>query len=129
MTNSFSDFRILVAPGLHGSGPGHWQTRWERLYPQFERIEQQHWDQPDLKAWSERVGQALRSSARPALVVAHSFGCLATIRAAAAGAPALFGALLVAPASPDKFGLARELAPLALAVPTILVGSRNDPWL
>jgi hypothetical protein len=48
MGRQLSDFRILVAPGLHGSGEGHWQTRWETLYPWFERIEQWHWDQPDL---------------------------------------------------------------------------------
>lgn len=123
-----SDFRILVAPGLHGSGPAHWQSRWEALYPQFERIHQDDWAAPDLARWSGRVAEVLRASARPALVVAHSFGCLATVRAAAS-APALFGALLVAPASPGKFGLEHELERLAPAVPTIVVGSQDDPWM
>lgn len=125
---SLSEFRILVAPGLHGSGPDHWQSRWEALYPHFERITQDDWSVPDLGAWSARVGEALRASPRPALVVAHSFACLATVRAAGT-APALFGALLVAPASPHKFGLAHALEPLAPALPTILVGSQDDPWM
>lgn len=125
---TLSDFRILIAPGLHGSGPGHWQTRWEALYPQFERIEQDRWDDPDLARWSHRVSESLNASPRPALVVAHSFACLATVRAAGAS-PALFGALLVAPASPRKFGLAHTLAACAPAMPAIVVGSQDDPWM
>jgi len=35
-----NQFRVLVAPGLHNSGPDHWQSRWQRLYPRFERVEQ-----------------------------------------------------------------------------------------
>ena len=46
--SSILDFRILIVPGLHGSGPDHWQSRWQRLYPYFERIEQAQWDVPDL---------------------------------------------------------------------------------
>lgn len=125
---TLSDFRILIAPGLHGSGPGHWQSRWEALHPDFERIHQDRWDVPDLGAWSARIAAALNASPRPALLVAHSFACLAAVGAAGA-APALFGALLVAPASPRKFRLAAELAPLVPAVPTIVVGSQDDPWM
>ncbi|GAB3458190.1 alpha/beta hydrolase [Massilia terrae] len=124
-----SDFRILVAPGLYGSDERHWQTRWEALHPAFERIEQWRWDCPDLFAWSAQVGHALRRSARPAIVVAHSFGCLATVHRAAAGAPQLAGALLVAPADPAKFGIVRELKVGQLPVPSLVVGSENDPWL
>jgi predicted alpha/beta hydrolase family esterase len=129
MSARLSDFRILIAPGLHDSGEDHWQSRWERLHPQFERIEQWDWDCPDLSAWSAGVGHMLRRSARPAIVVAHSFGCLATVHRCAAGAPALAGALLVAPASPHKFGLAPQLAPVKLAIPAIVVGSDDDPWM
>ena len=128
-SRTLSDFRVLVAPGLHDSGPDHWQTRWERLHPAFERVEQWDWDRPDLDAWSAQVGHMLRRSARPAILVAHSFGCLATVHRAAAGAPNLAGALLVAPADPHKFGIERELMVAPLAVPTIVVGSENDPWL
>lgn len=129
MNRTLSTFRVLIAPGLRNSGPDHWQTRWEALHPAFERIEQARWDVPDLPAWSARVGDVLRRSARPTLVVAHSLGCLATVHRAAAGASNLAGALLVAPADPHKFGIARELDVAPLGIPTIVVGSENDPWL
>jgi predicted alpha/beta hydrolase family esterase len=128
MTSDLARFRILLAPGLHDSGEGHWQTHWESML-RAERIEQRDWACPDLPAWSAQVGHALRRSARPALVVAHSFGCLATVHRAALGAPGLAGVLLVAPASPHKFGVADALAPVRLTVPAIVVGSENDPWM
>lgn len=127
--SALANFRVLVVPGLHGSGPGHWQTRWEDLHPEFERVEQWDWDRPDLHGWSAQVGHALRRSARPAIVVAHSFGCLAAVHRAAAGAPNLAGALLVAPASPHKFGIDPDLAVAPLGIPSIVIGSENDPWL
>ncbi|MDB5763052.1 MAG: hypothetical protein JWQ21_2047 [Herminiimonas sp.] len=124
-----SDFRVLIVPGLNNSGPDHWQTRWQQLYPSFERVEQAQWDTPALHLWSEQLKKALRRSARPTLIVAHSFGCLATVHRANAGAPNLAGALLVAPADPDKFGVANALRQSTLSCPSILVGSTNDPWM
>lgn len=129
MAARLSDFRILVAPGLHGSGDNHWQTRWEALYPAFERIEQWHWDRPDLHAWSAQVGHMLRRSRRPAVVVAHSFGCLATLHCAMRAPGNLAAVLLVAPADPRKFGVERELSAVRLAIPAIVIGSENDPWM
>jgi predicted alpha/beta hydrolase family esterase len=35
----------------------------------------------------------------------------------------------VAPADPDKFGVAELLPALALPCPSILVSSTNDPWM
>lgn len=129
LISRLSEFRILVAPGKNNSGAGHWQTRWEEQHPAFQRVEQWDWDQPHLAAWSAQVGHALKRSARPAIVVAHSFGCLATVHRAAAGAPNLAGALLVAPADPARFDVQHQLAVPPLEIPTIVVGSENDPWL
>jgi predicted alpha/beta hydrolase family esterase len=124
-----AEFRVLVVPGWHGSNDQHWQSRWERLHPFFERVEQAHWDQPDLAVWSERLAEALAISSRPALVVAHSFGCLTTIHCARNGAPNLAGALLVAPADPARFGAVELLRNVKLTCPSFMVGSRNDPWM
>jgi predicted alpha/beta hydrolase family esterase len=122
-------FRVLIVPGLHGRGPDHWQTRWQQIHPKFERVEQVDWDRPDIIAWSEQINKTLRRSVRPTIIAAHSFGCLATVHRAIMGAPHLYGALLVAPADPKKFGveaqLAHALSPLAAAV----VASDNDPWM
>lgn len=129
MSGVLSDFRILIVPGLHGSGPDHWQTRWQERYPLFDRVEQPRWDVPDLSAWSDCVGRVLDQSEQPTLIVAHSFGCLASVHRAVTAASVLAGALLVAPADPEKFGLAAILSQVALRCPSIIVGSTNDPWM
>lgn len=121
--------RVLIVPGLNSSGPEHWQTRWERLYPGFERVEQERWDQPVLEVWSERLDRALRCSNRPTLIVAHSFGCLTTVHCAAAMQSNVVGALLVAPADPAKFGVTEQVTGIRLPFPSIVVGSTNDPWM
>lgn len=97
---SILDFRVLISPGLHDSGPEHWQTRWQQLHPSFERVVQRHWDAPELPDWSDAVQRSLRRSAKPTLIVAHSFGCLAAVLATTA-APNVRGLLLVAPADPE----------------------------
>jgi predicted alpha/beta hydrolase family esterase len=127
--SSILDFRILVVPGLHGSGPAHWQSRWQQLYPYFERVEQACWDVPDLAAWSAQLDRVLRASSQPTLIVAHSFGCLTAVRSLQFNTHSVSGALLVAPADPDKFGVAGDLAQARLSVPAIVVGSMNDPWM
>lgn len=129
MTARLADFRVLIVPGLRDSGQGHWQTHWQELYPSFERVEQRHWDIPDLEAWSAQIGHALRRSARPAVIVAHSFGCLATVHRAIAGASNLFGALLVAPADPAKVGIGDASLQRRLPCPSTVIASENDPWM
>lgn len=123
------NFRVLIVPGLRGSGPGHWQTRWQALFPRFERVVQRDWDVPDLRLWSARVAETLHQSSRPTLLVAHSFGCLAAVHGACAGVPQVAGALLVAPADPHKFGVEREMRCRTLPFPSIVIGSLDDPWM
>lgn len=125
--------QILTVPGLHGSGPGHWQSRWEQRFPDWQRVEQHDWSRPSLPLWAERVSESImraqRVAPRGAILVAHSFGCLATLRQAALDPEGIAGAVLVAPADPDKFGVAGLLPAYRLPFPSILVASRNDPWM
>jgi predicted alpha/beta hydrolase family esterase len=65
----------------------------------------------------------------PVLVVAHSFGCLATVRAAANFAAPIAGALLVAPADPGRFGIPDEIIRCRLEAVSLVIASNNDPWL
>jgi uncharacterized protein len=122
-------YRVLVAPGLHNSGPDHWQSRWQRLYPSFRRVEQRDWSEPDLPEWSGRVDAARDEDRRPTLIVAHSFGCLASVRSVARDPEHIAGLLLVAPADPDKFGVAGLLPHHALPCPSLMIASANDPWM
>ncbi|WP_454055951.1 RBBP9/YdeN family alpha/beta hydrolase [Cupriavidus sp. Marseille-Q8015] len=125
--------QILTVPGLHSSGPGHWQSRWEARHPDWQRIEQHDWSRPSLPLWAERVSEGImrarRVAARGAVLVAHSFGCLATLRQTALDPVGIAGALLVAPADPDKFGVGALLPTWRLPFPTILIASQDDPWM
>lgn len=122
-------FRVLVVPGLHNSGPGHWQTRWQEAHPHFERVEQSDWDTPDLDTWSEKLASDLHQSSQPVVIIAHSFGCLTTVHRIGVDSGTIVGALLVAPADPQKFGVAERLQNVRLTVPSIVIGSTNDPWM
>ncbi len=127
MAGSLAKFRVVIAPGLDNSGPEHWQSRWQRLYPSFERVQQDDWSNPDLPAWSTRVDEV--RDRRPTIIVAHSFGCLASVRSVARDPDHIAGLLLVAPADPDKFGVAALLPHTELPCPSIMIASTNDPWM
>jgi undecaprenyl pyrophosphate synthase len=46
-----SETDILIIPGYTGSGPEHWQTRWEQKIATARRVEQQDWTKPDFMLW------------------------------------------------------------------------------
>jgi predicted alpha/beta hydrolase family esterase len=128
-TQLFPEFHVIIVPGLHDSSPTHWQSRWQRRHAEFSRVHQADWEHPELTAWAARLDQLRASDPRPALLVAHSFGCLTAVHSIARDGANLAGALLVAPADPDKFGVADLLPALPLACPSIVVASANDPWM
>jgi len=73
---------ILLVPGLYDSGPQHWQTLWHQQHPDWLRIQQADWTTPDLQRWAAPVLDILQNSPKPLTLVAHSFGCLASLYAA-----------------------------------------------
>lgn len=119
---------VLVVPGLNGSGPAHWQS-WIEALVGARRVEQDDWTRPDIDLWSARVEHAIVAQARPVWLVAHSFGCLASVVAASRIPDRIAGALFVAPASPDKFGITARMPDTPLPFPAVLAASRNDPWM
>jgi predicted alpha/beta hydrolase family esterase len=123
--------RLLIVPGLQDSGPAHWQSWLQAHYRHSLRVVQRDWTDPDLERWAARIGATLdRAGPGPWIAAAHSFGCLALARHLADRPDSLLRAvLLVAPAEPDKFGLAEALPQRALPVPALLVGSQTDPWM
>ena len=72
----------LIVPGLHGSGPDHWQTWWQARDRNACRIELDDWERPDLARWSDSLRTELRLSWGDVWIVAHSFGCLAALNVA-----------------------------------------------
>lgn len=126
--------QVLVLPGIFNSGPGHWQSRWEALHPEFRRVVQSDWDRPDCRAWVERLEGVVASSGPDTVLVAHSLGCLTVAHWAAASIHRIRGAMLVA--APDPAGSAfppeaRGFAPVPLQplpFSSILVASTDDPY-
>lgn len=127
---------MLILPGLSGSGPEHWQSRWEAVLPNARRVEQRDWDRPRRAEWVEALDRAIRSASSPPVLAAHSLGCVTAAVWAENRAPGLVGgALLVAPSDverPDASPAIRDFAPIPmkpLPFPSILVSSSNDPYL
>jgi predicted alpha/beta hydrolase family esterase len=130
---------LLTVPGLEGSGPAHWQSLWEGLFPTARRVEQRDWHAPEREAWVAALEAAVAACPAPPVLVAHSLGCDAVVHWAArhggaGGARRARGALLVAPPDLEAPGLPPALhsfrpVPLApLPFPSLLVASRDDPW-
>jgi uncharacterized protein len=125
---------VLIVPGWGDSGPQHWQTLWERANPGFRRVVQRDWQYPIRTEWVEMLTREIRGAAQPAVVVAHSLGCIALAHCASGGALPVKGALLVAPPDvedPDFPPVIEDFAPVPrarLPFPSVVVASRNDPF-
>lgn len=125
---------VLTIPGIGGSGPGHWQTRWERRQPGVSRVAQRDWDRPELDAWLGALAAAVAAAPAPPILAAHSLGCLLVAHWLARGGLGARAALWVAvpdPAGPAFPAAAAGFGPLPAAVPSIpitVVSSRDDPY-
>ncbi len=128
---------LIIVPGLHSSGPEHWQSRWERERDDCIRADLGVWDNPNPVVWIARLARTVGDHDGPSVLVAHSLGCLAVAWwANGRGDPAskVLGALLVAPPDPEREGAdarLRRFAPVPrqpLPFPAIVVASRNDPY-
>jgi predicted alpha/beta hydrolase family esterase len=129
---------ILLLPGLHNSGPDHWQSIWQRNLSGISRVEQQDWDAPTRESWVEQLDQAINASNANVILVAHSLGCalLAWWVQSGASSPETLAkvkaALLVAPPDVARSAFpAPSFAPmpvLKLPFPSIVVASENDSW-
>jgi predicted alpha/beta hydrolase family esterase len=126
---------VLILPGWQNSGPQHWQTLWEQRHG-YLRVQQHDWDRPLRGDWVARLEDVLLSRDEPAVLVAHSLGCILTAAWAARTRHAhrVKAALLVAPGDVERTEVREhlptwspvELQPLPF--PTVLLGSRDDPY-
>jgi uncharacterized protein len=135
-----SEADILVIPGLGGSGPDHWQSRWEAKIPAARRVVQADWEHPELAAWRTRILEEVARAGRPVVLLAHSLGVLAAVHAAlflAKGESSgkVKGGFLVAPPSATVLaGLDAldagflSLPGKPLPFPALVVASRDDPF-
>lgn len=121
--------KTLIVPGLRNSGPTHWQSWFATQLPDTHRVEQADWERTCLSDWATRVREEIDAVGDKVWIVAHSFGCLASVTAAFSRPDKILGALLVAPADPHRFGEPTALLEEKLAFPSLVVSSNNDPWV
>lgn len=127
--------RVLILPGWQDSGPGHWQTRWETLHGD-RRVVQDDWWWPRRGDWMARLDEVLLEDDRPALLAAHSLGCLLVAAWAAHSrhGSRVGGALLVAPPDAERDDLPpqvqawRPIVRACLPFASTVVASTDDPF-
>lgn len=128
--------RYLIVPGWQGSSADHWQSHWQQVLPNSARVEQADWMTPRRQDWVGELERCIAGSPQPAILVAHSLGCITVAHWAAQASPELLrrvrGALLVAPADVQRDNCPealRNFAPIprqGLPFASQLVGSDND---
>lgn len=129
------DKRVLVLPGWENSGPDHWQSLWEKEYG-YERVEQHDWMHPLRGDWISRLEDVLLADTRPAVLVAHSLGCIlvAAWASHSRNTHLVQAAFLVAPGDVEREEIRPQLpswTPIAmqtLPFKSVLVGSQDDPY-
>ena len=139
-----SDFDILVIPGWLGCEPDHWQSRWVRDIDSAKLINEENWTAPDKDEWIGSIINAVASTTRPTVFVAHSVGVIAVVHAAGRlSRNSVSGAFLVSAADvenaqswpvtqgyswPDEgFGF-KPIPQAPLPFPAVLISSSNDPY-
>ena len=129
----------LTVPGITNSSENHWQSRWEREWPdRFRRIEQAEWNTPKVEDWIAKIESDVQA-ARPEIVVliAHSLGCIAAAHWSRKYGTRIKGALLVAPSDceTEKYrgtfdSKGFDPVPLdRLPFRSVVVASTNDEWV
>lgn len=123
--------RVVIVPGWRDSGPGHWQSLWAEGLDGAVRVEQDDWVSPRRASWVKAIGDLILAQDAPVVVAAHSLGCIATAHLPRAAAERIAGALLVAPADPERRAALNDFAPVPYArLPyrSVVVASSNDPF-
>jgi prephenate dehydrogenase len=129
---------VLVLPGWQNSGPQHWQTLWEQQDPIFLRVQQKEWNRPAAEAWIRKIGEEVVHAPAPIVFAAHSLGCIALAhwcQTHPAEITKIKGALLVAPSDVERKDTPPQITGFTpiprdpFPFPTIVVASRNDPYL
>ena len=124
---------LVIVPGWRNSGPGHWQSLWAQRLPGAVRVEmaEDDWQRPRRSVWVQAIARTLLAQPGPVVVAAHSLGCIATTHLPSEAARRISGALLVAPADPERRGVLADFAPVPyqpLPYRSVVVASTNDPF-
>ncbi|RYF78985.1 MAG: alpha/beta hydrolase [Comamonadaceae bacterium] len=122
---------IVIVPGWRDSGPGHWQSLWAERMQSAVRVVQDDWVSPRRESWVSALEALILAQPEPVVIAAHSLGCIATAHLGPEAAARIAGALLVAPADPERRAALNDFAPVPYApLPyrSIVVASTDDPY-
>ena len=123
---------MLLVPGIHPTGPGHWLTLWEGTRG-GRRVEVPQGLHSQRAEWLEVLEDAIAACEEPPLLVGHGLGALAIVHWAGDSDRTLRGALLVVPPDaerPEGTAVQRAFAPIpryALPFPAVVAASETDP--
>ena len=125
---------FIILPGSGGSGPAHWQSRWERADPAMRRFQPSSWDLPDFTDWLAALEAAVIVAPEPPVLVAHSLSCLLIAHWQKISQRPVKAALLVGVPDPasavfPEYGMAFASIPLGrLRFASLVVASTDDPY-
>jgi predicted alpha/beta hydrolase family esterase len=122
---------VIIVPGWRDSGPGHWQSLWAERIPGARRVVQDDWITPTQSAWVGSLARQVLDEPGPVVIAAHSLGCIATTHLPPEAVARIQGALLVAPADPERRAVLNDFAPVPfgkLPYRSVVVASSNDPY-
>lgn len=126
--------RHLLVPGRGIPKPEHWLRRWVRAHPEYRWAPEPPSPPLILRDRVAALHAAVTASDEPAILIAHSAGCVTTVGWASAHTGPVHAALLVAPphidgAEPDEPGDLPWIVPRdRLPFRTVVVASRTDPY-
>lgn len=127
----------LTVPGVTNSSPQHWQSLWEKEFPErFRRIEQKEWNTPACADWINEIEEKVqKANPETVVLVAHSLGCTAVAHWAKNFGTKIKGAFLVAPSDCEAESYnfdTKGFAPIpldTLPFKSLVVASSNDEYV
>jgi predicted alpha/beta hydrolase family esterase len=129
------DVTYVFVAGIGNSGPDHWQRLWLDRVPAGVWVDHADWLDPDRDTWTSDLQKTVWRIRGPVVFVAHSLGCLVVAEwANERSDPSVAGAFLVAvpdpsgPAFPKTATGFGDLTAAALAFPSVVIASRDDPY-
>ena len=125
-----SRYQTILVPDWQGANAGHWQRLWADALHGARWFRPPDETTPHRQAWVEALEALVLSAEAPVLLVAHGLGCIAVSHLGAQAAARVRGALLVAPADPERRAQLSSFAPVPYApLPyrSVMVASSNDP--
>ena len=127
--------KILIVPGLYGSGPEHWQSQWEKQHAEFSRVEQANWNTPVCDDWVVSLDAAVRGENDNVILIGHSLGSVMIVHWASRYGRRIVGALLVAPSDTEASTFPQgttgfsPIPDCRLPFPSTVVASTDDPYI